>query len=115
MGGGCGGGQQLRRTSTPFPCPPPSSPRAQLAYEGLGIEMVLECTGVFLTRAKLQPYFDKGAKKVIVSAPVKDDPPVLNIVVGCNEVGAGRDKGGKAGEKWGKLGRGMTAPRCLGR
>ena len=46
--------------------------------------MVLECTGAFLTRAKLQPYFDKGIKKVVVSAPVKDPEPVLNIVMGCN-------------------------------
>jgi len=56
-----------------------------ISYEGTGVQMVLECTGVFLTRAKLQPYFDKGVKKVVVSAPVKDDPPVLNVVVGCNE------------------------------
>eukprot|EP00894_Picocystis_sp_ML_P003417 jgi/Pico_ML_1/53934/g442.t1 len=39
--------------------------------------------GVFLTREKLQPYFDAGVKKVIVSAPVKED--VLNIVYGCND------------------------------
>ncbi len=47
--------------------------------------MVLECTGAFLTRAALQPYFDAGVKKVVVSAPVKDPNPVLNVVVGCNE------------------------------
>lgn len=63
---------------------PPCS--AQVSYEGLGVEMVLECTGVFLTREKLAPYFAKGVKKVVVSAPVKDPEPVLNIVVGCNEV-----------------------------
>ncbi|GLI67847.1 hypothetical protein VaNZ11_012137 [Volvox africanus] len=54
--------------------------------EGTTVEMVYECTGVFLTRAKIAPYFDHvGAKKVVVSAPVKDTPPVLNVVVGCNE------------------------------
>lgn len=58
----------------------------QVSYDGLGVEMVLECTGVFLTREKLAPYFAKGVKKVVVSAPVKDPEPVLNIVVGCNEV-----------------------------
>ena len=46
---------------------------------------MLECTGAFLTRAALQPYFDLGVKKVVVSAPVKDQDPVLNVVVGCNE------------------------------
>mmetsp|Transcript_28361 Transcript_28361/g.80060 ORF Transcript_28361/g.80060 Transcript_28361/m.80060 type:complete len:344 (-) Transcript_28361:256-1287(-) len=49
-----------------------------------GIDIVLECSGKFLTREKLQPFFDKGIKKVIVSAPVKDPNPVLNIVYGCN-------------------------------
>lgn len=48
--------------------------------------MVWECTGVFLTRAALQPYFDKGVKKVVVSAPVKDPDAVLNVVMGCNDV-----------------------------
>jgi hypothetical protein len=37
-------------------------------------------------RATLQPYFDQGVKKVVVSAPVKDPNPVLNVVYGCNEV-----------------------------
>ena len=47
--------------------------------------MVLECSGEFLTREKLQAYFDQGVKKVIVSAPVKDaKDPVLNIVYGVN-------------------------------
>lgn len=47
----------------------------------------MEGTGVNLTRKALQPYFDAGAAKVVVSAPVKEpSDPVLNIVVGCNEV-----------------------------
>ncbi len=58
----------------------------QLDYANLGVEMVWECTGVFLTRAALQPYFEKGIKKVVVSAPVKDADPVLNVVMGCNDV-----------------------------
>mmetsp|Transcript_16651 Transcript_16651/g.42705 ORF Transcript_16651/g.42705 Transcript_16651/m.42705 type:complete len:344 (+) Transcript_16651:174-1205(+) len=49
-----------------------------------GIDVVLECSGKFLTREALQPFFDQGVKKVIVSAPVKDPNPVLNIVYGCN-------------------------------
>jgi hypothetical protein len=55
------------------------------AYKAAGVAMVLECTGVFLTRAALAPYFDAcGVRKVVVSAPVKDPVPVLNVVVGVN-------------------------------
>ncbi len=56
------------------------------AYKAAGVELVLECTGAFLTRAALAPYFEAcGARKVVVSAPVKDPVPVLNVVVGCND------------------------------
>jgi glyceraldehyde 3-phosphate dehydrogenase len=58
----------------------------EVAWGELGIDMVLECSGVLLTRAKLQPFFDAGVKKVVVSAPVKDPEPVLNIVYGCNHL-----------------------------
>ncbi|KAG7667529.1 hypothetical protein Ndes2526B_g03529 [Nannochloris sp. 'desiccata'] len=58
---------------------------ADLPWEKLSnVSMVLEGTGVFLNRAALQPYFDAGIKKVVVSAPVKDADPVLNIVYGVN-------------------------------
>ena len=50
----------------------------------LGCEIVLECTGKFLNPAELQPYFDRGVKRVIVAAPVKDDA-ALNVVVGVND------------------------------
>lgn len=49
----------------------------------LGIDLVIDCTGVFKTAAKLQPYFDAGVKKVVVSAPVKDGG-ALNLVYGVN-------------------------------
>lgn len=49
-----------------------------------GVELVLDCTGAFLTVDKLQGHFIQGAKKVLVSAPV-DDGGVLNVVVGCND------------------------------
>jgi glyceraldehyde 3-phosphate dehydrogenase len=62
----------------------------QLDYASLGVQQVWECTGVFLTRAALQPYFDKGVPKVVVSAPVKDPNPVLNVVMGCNDVSGPR-------------------------
>lgn len=57
---------------------------ADLNYASIGATMVLEGTGVHLNRAALQPYFDAGIKKVVVSAPVKDPNPVLNIVYGVN-------------------------------
>jgi glyceraldehyde 3-phosphate dehydrogenase len=48
-----------------------------------GVEVVLDCTGHFKSKEALQPYFDSGVKKVIVSAPVKDG--TLNIVMGVND------------------------------
>jgi hypothetical protein len=60
----------------------------QVDYTGLGVQQVWECTGAFLTRDTLQPYFDKGVPKIVVSAPVKDPNPVLNVVMGCNHVSA---------------------------
>jgi glyceraldehyde 3-phosphate dehydrogenase len=56
----------------------------EVAWGDLGCEMVLECTGKFLTPEQLQAYFDRGVKKVIVAAPVKDER-ALNIVVGVND------------------------------
>jgi glyceraldehyde 3-phosphate dehydrogenase len=50
----------------------------------LGCDIVLECTGKFLKPADLQPYFDRGVKRVIVAAPVKDDS-ALNVVIGVND------------------------------
>jgi len=49
-----------------------------------GVDLVLECTGKFLTPETLQGHFDRGAKRVIVAAPVKVGD-VLNIVVGVND------------------------------
>lgn len=49
-----------------------------------GVDVVIDCTGVFKSEAKLQPYFDAGVKKVVVSAPVKDGS-TANIVYGVNE------------------------------
>ena len=49
----------------------------------LGVDLVIDCTGVFKTAAKLAPYYAAGAKKVVVSAPVKDGG-ALNLVYGIN-------------------------------
>lgn len=51
-------------------------------WAGMGIDIVLECTGQHKTAQALQPYFDQGVKKVVVSAPVPE--PALNIVYGIN-------------------------------
>ena len=48
-----------------------------------GIDIILDCTGVFKSQKKLETYFDKGVKKVIVSAPVKEKE-VANLVYGVN-------------------------------
>jgi glyceraldehyde 3-phosphate dehydrogenase len=50
----------------------------------LGCEIVLECTGKFLGPEQLRAYFDRGVRRVIVAAPVKD-AAALNIVVGVND------------------------------
>ncbi len=50
----------------------------------LGCDIVLECTGRFLKPAQLQGYFDRGVRRVIVAAPVKD-AAALNVVVGVND------------------------------
>ncbi len=55
-----------------------------VAWGDLGCEIVLECTGKFLKPEELQAYFDRGVKKVIVAAPVKDDR-ALNVVMGVND------------------------------
>ncbi|MBV7407801.1 ArsJ-associated glyceraldehyde-3-phosphate dehydrogenase [Maritimibacter sp. DP1N21-5] len=49
-----------------------------------GVDVVIDCTGVFKSEAALAPYFAAGVKKVVVSAPVKDGP-TANIVYGVNE------------------------------
>ncbi|MFN2305875.1 MAG: ArsJ-associated glyceraldehyde-3-phosphate dehydrogenase [Paracoccaceae bacterium] len=49
-----------------------------------GVDVVIDCTGVFKTEAKLAPYFEAGVKKVVVSAPVKDGP-TANLVIGVND------------------------------
>ncbi|MBE9638509.1 ArsJ-associated glyceraldehyde-3-phosphate dehydrogenase [Salipiger mangrovisoli] len=49
-----------------------------------GVDVVIDCTGVFKSEAALAPYFAAGVKKVVVSAPVKDGP-TANIVFGVND------------------------------
>ena len=56
---------------------------AEIPWGELGVDLVLECSGRFLTPETLQGHLDRGAKRVIVAAPVKVGG-VLNIVVGVN-------------------------------
>lgn len=49
-----------------------------------GVDVVIDCTGVFKTETQLAPYFAAGVKKVIVSAPVKEGD-TANIVFGVND------------------------------
>ncbi|WP_417724732.1 ArsJ-associated glyceraldehyde-3-phosphate dehydrogenase [Salipiger sp.] len=54
---------------------------ADLPFDG--VDVVIDCTGVFKTEARIAPYFEAGVKKVVVSAPVKDGN-AANIVYGVN-------------------------------
>lgn len=56
---------------------------AAIPWRALGVELVLECSGRFRTPARLQPHFEQGASRVLVSAPVAGGPP--NVVVGVND------------------------------
>ena len=56
---------------------------SKLDFASLGIDVVLECTGAFLTRESIQGYLDNGIKKVVFSAPAKDD--TATFVMGVNE------------------------------
>src|SRR5512133_3414399 len=55
---------------------------ADLKWNEVGAEYVVESTGLFLDKAKCQAHLDAGAKKVIMSAPSKDDTPMF--VMGVN-------------------------------
>ena len=55
---------------------------SKIDFASAGVEVVLECTGAFLTAESVQPYLDNGVKKVLFSAPAKDDTPTF--VLGAN-------------------------------
>jgi glyceraldehyde 3-phosphate dehydrogenase len=57
---------------------------ALIPWGDMGVDVVLECTGKFLTQETIRGHLSRGAKRVIVAAPVKE-PDVLNVVVGVNE------------------------------
>ncbi|NBC83887.1 MAG: type I glyceraldehyde-3-phosphate dehydrogenase [Bacteroidetes bacterium] len=68
-------GNEIRVTSEPNP--------ADLKWNEIGADYVVESTGLFLTKDKAEGHIQAGAKKVIMSAPSKDDTPMF--VMGVNQ------------------------------
>jgi glyceraldehyde 3-phosphate dehydrogenase len=56
---------------------------AEIPWAELGVDLVIESSGKFVQQAKLAPHLERGAKAVVVAAPVKDGP--LNVVMGVND------------------------------
>ncbi len=54
-----------------------------LPWKEIGVDVVLECTGFYCSKAKSQAHIDAGAKKVVISAPAGNDLPT--IVYSVNE------------------------------
>jgi glyceraldehyde 3-phosphate dehydrogenase len=55
----------------------------QIPWRELGVDLVLECSGRYRTVELVEPHFQQGASRVLVSAPVKGGAP--NVVVGVND------------------------------
>ncbi len=68
-------GSEIRVTSERNP--------ADLKWGAIGVDYVVESTGLFLTKESAKGHIEAGAKKVIMSAPSKDDTPMF--VMGVNE------------------------------
>ena len=68
-------GQRIRLTAHKNP--------ADLAWGEVGADIVVEATGLFLTKESAEPHLKAGARKVILSAPSKDDTPMF--VYGVND------------------------------
>ncbi len=55
----------------------------QLSWGELGVDVVLECTGLFVDRANASKHLDRGAKWVLISAPAKE--PDFTVCIGVND------------------------------
>ena len=71
-------GSKIRVTSEKDP--------TNLKWNEVDVDIVLECTGLFLTQADAQKHLQAGAKKVILSAPAKDDTPTFVMGVNHSEL-----------------------------
>ena len=58
---------------------------ADLKWSDIGADLVIECTGFFLTEESCQAHIDAGAKKVVQSAPSKDGTPMFVYGVNHND------------------------------
>ncbi|WP_044406716.1 type I glyceraldehyde-3-phosphate dehydrogenase [Thiomicrospira microaerophila] len=58
---------------------------ANLKWDEVGVDLVIECTGFFLTEDSCQAHIQAGAKKVVQSAPSKDHTPMFVYGVNHNE------------------------------
>lgn len=56
---------------------------ANLPWAELGVDIVIEATGLFRTREKAELHLKAGAKKIIITAPAKGED--ITVVIGCNE------------------------------
>lgn len=56
---------------------------ATLPLDKLGIDVAIDATGKFLTKEKAQGFLEAGAKKLVMSAPAKDDTPL--VIYGIND------------------------------
>ncbi len=58
---------------------------AELPWKSMGVEICVEATGIFRDKEKVQKHIDAGAKKVIVTVPMKGNGADATIVLGVNE------------------------------
>jgi len=75
------GGQTFKMTAVKNP--------AELPHKDMGVDIVLECTGIFTTKEKASAHLTAGAKRVIVSAPA--DGADYTVVMGVNDRGLTKD------------------------
>ena len=61
---------------------------AELPWGEIGVDVVLECTGFYTSKAKAQAHIDAGAKKVVISAPAGSDLPTIVYNVNHNTLTA---------------------------